>query len=909
MTVDTRRCRTAQLVDQTRGDVVRVCTLLWTTIVAISVIVGTVNHGLAVEPHRSWSELVSSNGFTGVVVSLDSGKVHHFREHLYSAEEPQWNGAGDEVWNPTQGGASCYKPESVWSRDLLYDAYFGYDIGDQHGWLPDVTVDRDASGYDGTPDRVGRNGGTGVVRLVQPLAEADLVFTTRVFAPWCAERAAFVMLLEIENVGEQASAAGRVYGLVNTHLGDDRPGPRLETNTRGESIGIEDTQQAIVEYGFPGAGSIRPAPPARLTHSPTPFYSQVRDVGGDLAAPAETPVVQDDGAGAVQWDVPPIEPGESTWVGLEIVFSAGATDGDGLVDLDEGCGFRAGDAADVLASELEGWSAFQDRVVVPTGLTDPEEDLFRHSAAILRMAQVRENSAFEATELVPGTDRYVWHDGEVLSAENDVRNHRGFGALLASLPPGEWAYAWVRDGAYAIVGLTDGGLFEEARNGLIFFLEAEAGRYADYDELEGIPLEDYALSLTRYFGFGLEESDTLCDGDFNFEFDGYGLFLWALRHYLEETGDSAGFSEYWPTLRDRVAGIAEGLVSSENGLLRADSSIWEVHWEGKEKQFAYTSIAAARGLCDAAWIANQMGDDDSAARFESAGRDLIRSIFTSLRDSNGAIASNPSELAAGTGYWDAAVIEAINFGLFDPAGQTARATFDGLRANLSTGVGPGWARNDDEHDAHDLTPYGGSYDSIEWVFIDLRASLAARHMGHNEFADEVQNWVRDQSLHNYLLIAENYDTSTGDYRNNVPMIGFGAGSYITAMRQRAGGWSPNPACGSYLHEVIEPGEPEPADVGETVEELENDAEPEDDMDAGTTDQVVEDVDSPEPDSEGPSDDSTSAEGATEGQNPSARGEGSGCSVGSQGGGLALMVLFSMMWILRRKLSPTKSWGE
>lgn len=875
----------------------------------------------AAEPHRSWSDLVSSNGYTGVVVSLETGKVHHFREHLYAAEEPVWSSGGEEVWNPTAGGPSCYKPESVWSRDLLYDAYFGYDLGGRHGWLPDVAVDRDASGYDGIASRSGRNGGTGVVRMVQRLDEADLVFTTRVFAPWCAERAAFVMLLEVENGGDEATSPGRIYGLVNTHLGDDRPGPRLETNTNGESIGLEDIDNlesediaglAIVERGFAGAVSVRPDPaPDRLTHSPVAFYAQVRDAGGDLSAPAETPVVLDDGAGAVQWDVPSIEPGGSYWLGLEVVFSPDNAEGEAAFSIPEGCGLQAGNATDVLASELEGWAAFQDRVVVPSGLSEQEEDLFRHSAVILRMAQVREDAAFEPSELVPGTDRYVWHDGEVQAAEGGDQNHRGFGALLASLPPGEWAYAWVRDGAYAIVGLTDAGLFDEALDGLTFFLEAEAGRYADYDELEGFPLADYALSLTRYFGFGLEESDTLCDGDFNFEFDGFGLFLWALRHYLEDSADSSFLEEYWPTVRDGVAGTLEGLVSPENGLIKADSSIWEVHWEGKEKQFAYTSIAAARGLCDAAWMAEQVGDDDSATRFASAGRDLVQGILDSLRDGDGAIASNPAELAEGMGYWDAAVIEAINFGLVDPNGQTARATLEGLRANLTVGAGPGLARNDDENDAHGLTPYGSGYDSIEWVFIDLRTSLAARHMDQTALSDELQSWVRDQSLHNYLLIAENYDTANGDYANNVPMIGFGAGSYITAMRQRAGEWSPSPACGSYIDEVVEPVEPDPADEeGEHGEEaeLEDSAfvEAEDTLDENGTDaDTVDSGDDPAPGDESDSGETSvdqSPVDAGQADSPTVEDDGCGCIVGNGRGTTSLMAFLAMalLGVLRRE---------
>ena len=47
------------------------------------------------------------------------------------------------------------------------------------------------------------------------------------------------------------------------------------------------------------------------------------------------------------------------------------------------------------------------------------------------------------------------------------------------------------------------------------------------------------------------------------------------------------------------------LVDPETGLIRADSSIWETHWNGRERRWTYTSVTAARGLCDAAELAER----------------------------------------------------------------------------------------------------------------------------------------------------------------------------------------------------------------------------------------------------------------------------------------------------------------
>src|SRR5262249_60603397 len=85
--------------------------------------------------------------------------------------------------------------------------------------------------------------------------------------------------------------------------------------------------------------------------------------------------------------------------------------------------------------------------------------------------------------------------------------HRGKGAVIASLPPGEWTYAWIRDGAYASVAMASIGMKDEARAALSFYLGAEAGRFQQWDELKPYGMPPYQISLVRYHGFGVEETD------------------------------------------------------------------------------------------------------------------------------------------------------------------------------------------------------------------------------------------------------------------------------------------------------------------------------------------------------------------------------------------------------------------
>ena len=381
------------------------------------------------------------------------------------------------------------------------------------------------------------------------------------------------------------------------------------------------------------------------------------------------------------------------------------------------------------------------------------------------------------------------------------RAHHGYGAVLASLPPGQWAYPWVRDGAYAIVGMSDAGMMTEARDALDFYLKADADRFRTYTELSAVPLRPYALSLTRYYGFGLEESDTTCNGDFNFEWDGFGLYAWALKHYADRSGDLAFVSANWPQVRDGVGDVIEGLVEPDTGVMWGDSSIWEVHWlDFKAKRFTYTSLTAARGLCDLGDLAESIGETADAERYRLAGRALRQSIYRNMRDPSGALAANIEELQTGGGYWDASVVDAISLGLFSPDGPTSTATLAGLRAQLTVPSGRGLFRNDDSSDTHGLSPYGSEYDTVEWVFLDLRASMAARRMALPDYADFLQDWIGDQTRSNFMLVGETYDQSSGAYRNNAPMIGFGSGSWISAMWQRYGDRQDAPACGIYFED-------------------------------------------------------------------------------------------------------------
>jgi GH15 family glucan-1,4-alpha-glucosidase len=116
----------------------------------------------------------------------------------------------------------------------------------------------------------------------------------------------------------------------------------------------------------------------------------------------------------------------------------------------------------------------------PAEVDDAERALLEQSVSIMMMSQVSEKEIFP----------------------------RGRGQVLASLRPGIWHVSWVRDGSFVIQGMTRIGMYEQAKKALEFMLQAEAGRFKHYRHTDGKdygPGIDYRISLTRYFGNGVEE--------------------------------------------------------------------------------------------------------------------------------------------------------------------------------------------------------------------------------------------------------------------------------------------------------------------------------------------------------------------------------------------------------------------
>ncbi|HEY3816755.1 MAG TPA: glycoside hydrolase family 15 protein [Polyangiaceae bacterium] len=658
--------------------------------------------------------------------------------HLSEQYLPSSNGIAAIAWDRSQSKLDQwlehpYQAQSAGaqSRNFIYDSYPGVRVGTTGTWLDTVT-----------PSVIEYVPGTGVVHTVRTVGSVQL--DAYDFAPMGLAEHASVMLLEATQSG--APAPIDAYAIFNYHLGSGSPSP----GTDSETISYDATNDAYYESGPSGVafayGSVTPSTHHGCTPN-NPFG--LLNAGSNLDDDTGTGGPTTDAVAGFQSSLGSPAANTATWAGWLTVL---APDANGQAAIERVRTWVAGRTPDkLLADEVSAWQAWTKPA--PSGASTAESALALQAQAALRMGQVAET----------GT---------------------GLGQILASVYPGTWNISWVRDMAYAVVGLVRSGHYAEAKAAIAFQMQAQVGSYEQY---VGAP---YQISVVRYYGDGTEWSDSNADGP-NIEFDGFGLFLWELDQYVQASGDTASLAQWWPVVKSRVADVLVTLQES-SGLISADSSIWEVHWDGQQRHFAYTTITAANGLCSASRLAQAAGDSADVAPYLAAGQRSRDALLPNLRAPDGSLGQSTEALAAGSGWLDAAVMEAIGMGLIDPTLHTATATLGDIESGLVPASGRGFMRSN----------AGDAYSSNEWVFIDLRAARALELQGNATYSQGLFAWNVAQASDNYGELSELHDPVTADYAGQSPMVGFGAGAYLLALYDR--GKPDAPTCGAY---ASEPGAP------------------------------------------------------------------------------------------------------
>ena len=619
--------------------------------------------------------------------------------------------------------------EGIVRRNLVFDTYFGVKAGGTSAWLGGRA-----------PSDVGYVNESNMIRSEQTVGSVD---TESFFvAPFGYQGNGLVMLLKVTNTSN-AAVPVTAYAIHNFKMGSapdpDAPGADGETVTWDGS--------AATETGAGGGAMVYvPIGGADVSTCNANAYNTVA-AGGSLTT--QSPCSGTDTKNAFQKDLGTLAPGASAWWGVAVLFDAGGSAQTATTAWNT---YLAGQAPDALyTSILAEMEAY--RTPPAPGLNATETKVWRQAETVLRMGQIME----------------PWSDSP--------RRHNT-GMILASLPPGAWHTGWVRDAQYAIAALARSGHGDRAKAALDFFLGADAGRYPSY-----LANQPYRISTVRYYGDGQEEADYSGQPSRNIEIDGWGLFLWSARTYVDATADAAWLAsttKKGDTVYDAIkTGVAEPLIANleSSGMTIADASIWEVHW-GNRQHFLYTSAATARGLCDMATLARRAGKMEDVARYKMYADKAFAAVKTTFIDSQGVLAGSLERLASGANYRDGATVETVNWSLVDPTDPVATATL-GAMSYLQTPAG-GYKRVEGSQDP---------YDTNEWILLDLRTSAAFRRQGDSPKADNLLGWVTSQASVNFNLLPELYNTSAsagqiGAYTGSIPMVGYGAGAYELTMLDR-----------------------------------------------------------------------------------------------------------------------------
>ena len=212
------------------------------------------------------------------------------------------------------------------------------------------------------------------------------------------------------------------------------------------------------------------------------------------------------------------------------------------------------------------------------------------------MAQVTDRDAFLRERLQPdGEPRrscFTTLDGGTRACPARC-GIAGTGRCSPSLPPGEWTRAWTRDGAYAAVALAgaraDAGLARRAllrarRRGRSLRRVERAAARGHRRTSQASRVTSGSASRGRLQRFRSQPrataSGSCCGRCANTSAAGHDARRRAVERHRHAHRRS-------PRLIDPATGLPP------------DSSIWETHWNGRQRTWAYTNLVAVRGLCDA----------------------------------------------------------------------------------------------------------------------------------------------------------------------------------------------------------------------------------------------------------------------------------------------------------------------
>lgn len=402
-----------------------------------------------------------------------------------------------------------HEDENSTTPNYMYDSYFGYRTDQKVKWLNDLPV-----------KKAEYVNGTNIIHSVQN--NENLTFDSYYVTPFSGinqnESSLLYMLVKVTNNGPTRQVS--VFSQQNMHMGSDYASANEESEYNSQNNYIKEFNSKTGSFAIyknlvsegqkyqTGAGA----------NTPVSSLEQNNHLNNTVTKSANDIVSGYENSNIV------LHSGQSHWFGVIIGLREDGNEKALSQDIDANAKTALNKSPQALLQQEENWwQKWHKNEKMPQGMTVKEKRTYLQSTAVLKMSQVRDKGA-------------------------------GYGQVLASLIPGEWSIAWVRDGSYSIRALIDSGHYQEAKDALSFFLNAQMkkdssgnnyyqSQYIENDQTEA-PIyglntklsENYLLSVCRYYGNGTEESDYNDHGP-NIEFDGWGLVLWTINYYVKTTGD------------------------------------------------------------------------------------------------------------------------------------------------------------------------------------------------------------------------------------------------------------------------------------------------------------------------------------------------------------------------------------
>ncbi|HEY6953643.1 MAG TPA: hypothetical protein VI385_00290 [Flavisolibacter sp.] len=398
--------------------------------------------------------------------------------------------------------------------------------------------------------------------------------------------------------------------------------------------------------------------------------------------------------------------------------------------------------SDLVSSEINYMRNVIGKCRIPANVSLAERKMIEQGISILKMSQVGDKEIFPLSR----------------------------GQVLASLRPGVWAISWARDASFAIEAMSKLGMYAEAKKALEFMLNAKpTEQYVHYvytdgkDYGIGVP---YIVSVTRYFGNGREESDYNENGP-NIEIDDFGLFLTAVYHYVQESGDKEFLLLWNPALSVVEKAIVHNI--NEKKIIRTESGPWEHHLPGKE--YTWTSGVCARGLQLISSLQKKNGL--AYEPFQNGYKPLMEGVKENCIIDNKYIKGNATEQSPSDHYYyDAATFELFANGLIsDRQLFLSHMKVYDRHNRINKDPSKGYCR----FNSND------SYENQEWPFAGLRVAVAQNHLGSRVEAKKLIDRITSFAGRNNNQVPEILSNDLGLYRGAIPMVGYGSAAYIIAV--------------------------------------------------------------------------------------------------------------------------------